>query len=52
MVEGHGWGGKSCARSNHPALTFVDASPPYPRRGTSSRIYVAVDSRRQNRQTF
>jgi hypothetical protein len=42
MAEGHGWGGASRAGSNHPALAFASAAPPYPRRGPLSRTYVAV----------
>jgi hypothetical protein len=44
MAEGHGWGGTSCAGSNHPALASASAAPPYPRRGALSGTYVAVYS--------
>ena len=33
MAEGHGWGGASCVRSNHPAPASASAAAPYPRRG-------------------
>src|SRR5262249_44154716 len=46
MAEGHGWGGTSRARSNHPALACASAAPPYPRRGAVSRTYVTMYSRR------
>ncbi len=44
MAEGDGWGGPSCARSNHPALASASTAPPYPRRGAFAGTYVAVYS--------
>jgi hypothetical protein len=34
MAEGHGWGGASCAGSNHPALRLRQRRPSLSKEGS------------------
>ena len=43
MAAGRGWGGASRVGSNHPALAYVSAAPPYPRRGVSPLMSLCLN---------